>query len=259
MLLKGHLPWRLGATSYVMPGDILDNVRNLAPVVDDVQLLFFESRRNERLPQVLACSELDSLAKAHALTYTVHLPTDIRLGAAEPEVRQQGIDEIFYRMEILAGLQPLSFDLHLCQEKLSREHWLANLDLSLTALAARLGESRKLVAIENIDYSLALILPLVQAHGFSICLDFGHLKRYGHDQALAYTCLPEAGHLHLHGVSSGRDHLALTEETDPEVGKLTKRLVDARFQGVVTLELYDQDLLTASLAFLGKAWADFIG
>src|ERR1035437_7731078 len=39
--------FRLGVPSYVYPADILPNVKALAPYVDDVELVLFESRKPE--------------------------------------------------------------------------------------------------------------------------------------------------------------------------------------------------------------------
>lgn len=40
---RGVWPWRLGTTSCILPGDLLANARFLAPRVDDVELVLFES------------------------------------------------------------------------------------------------------------------------------------------------------------------------------------------------------------------------
>ena len=37
------LPFRLGTTSYIIPADILPNVRYLADKVDDIELVLFEA------------------------------------------------------------------------------------------------------------------------------------------------------------------------------------------------------------------------
>ncbi len=37
-----HYPFRLGTTSYIIPADILPNVRYLADKVQDVELVLFE-------------------------------------------------------------------------------------------------------------------------------------------------------------------------------------------------------------------------
>ncbi|OGR02472.1 MAG: hypothetical protein A2520_04055 [Deltaproteobacteria bacterium RIFOXYD12_FULL_53_23] len=243
--------WRLGATSCVLPADIITNVRMLAPLVDDVQLLFFESADKMRLPQPLNVQALRDIADEHDLTYTVHLPTDISLGAATRIERQAGISEILRLMAKLAPLDPQSFDLHLVREQdLSEAHWLDNLAVSLQELSAALGAEKRMVAIENIEYSYDLVASMVMDYGFSVCLDLGHLIRYGQDLEAGLSLLPWVRHLHYHGVQEGRDHQALSDVTQARM--LDRRLAEAMYYGVVTLEMYSLENLKISLALLDR-------
>lgn len=254
---KGRL-WRLGATSCVLPADIMTNVRVLAPLVDDVQLLFFESAAKSLLPQPLDVQALRDLAEEHALSYTVHLPTDLALGAASRAERQEGITEILRLMDQLAPLGPQSFDLHLVWEQdVPEAAWLDNLAASLQELSAALGEEKRLVAVENIEYPYGLVAPLVAEYGLNVCLDLGHLVRYGHDLEEGLALLPRVRHLHYHGVQDGRDHQALTDAEQARM--LGSRLAEAGYDGVVTLEMYSLQKLKGSLALLDEAWAGFRG
>jgi len=256
---KKKYPWRLGATSFVIPADLLANVRLLAGLVDDVQLLFFESRARAGLPHPLDVAALQGVAEASGLTYTAHLPGDIRLGAAAGRERQAGIDEI---VRLLAELQPLAvtgFDLHLPLEPgLAEAEWLNNIEWSLAALAARVGEEKRRICVENIDYPLAKIEAVVQRHGFSLCLDLGHLLRYGYDWRSALAeYLPRAGHLHYHGVIAGTDHQAVVKEQTEISAELGETLAARGFAGVVTLEVYDLAKLETSLVELASVWDDY--
>lgn len=251
MMLKKHRLWRLGATSCVLPADIMTNVRMLAPIVDDVQLLFFESANKCRLPQPLDVQALCDIAAEHDLTYTVHLPTDIALGAAARVERQAAISEIHRLMTQLAPLAPQSFDLHLVREQdLSDAEWLDNLAAGLQELSAALEDEKRLVAVENIEYPYGLVASMVMEYGFSICLDFGHLVRYGHDLEEGLALLPRARHLHYHGVQDGMDHQVLSDVE--QAGMLVKRLAEAEYGGVVTLEIYSLEALKVSLALLDR-------
>lgn len=255
MTKKGRL-WRLGATSCVVPADIMANVRVLAPLVDDVQLLFFESAAKSRLPQPLDVQELRDIAEEHDLSYTVHLPTDLALGAAGRVERQEGIAEILRLMTQLAPLAPQSFDLHLVRESdLPEAAWLDNLAASLEELSGALGSEKRLVGVENIEYPFGLVAPLVAEYGFSVCLDLGHLVHYGHDLEEGLALLPRVHHLHYHGVQDGRDHQALTDAEQARM--LGSRLAEAGYDGVVTLEMYSLENLKASLALFDGAWQPF--
>src|SRR5688500_10667676 len=77
-------PFRVGSTSYVYPDDLLPNVRKLAEGVDvdDIELILFEVDDGpNNLPGESVVEEMRQLARLYHLTYTVHLPLDLRLGA----------------------------------------------------------------------------------------------------------------------------------------------------------------------------------
>ncbi|OGQ86164.1 MAG: hypothetical protein A2512_02295 [Deltaproteobacteria bacterium RIFOXYD12_FULL_56_24] len=234
----------------------MTNVRALAPLVDDVQLLFFESAAKSLLPQPLDLQVLRDLAEEHGLSYTVHLPADLALGAAARVERQEGIAEILRLMAQLSPLAPQSFDLHLTREPdLPEAAWLDNLAASLGELATALGEEKRQIGVENIEYPYDLVAPLVAEYGFAVCLDLGHLVHYGHDLEEGLGLLPRAHHLHYHGVEGGMDHQALFDAEQAEM--LGKRLVKAGYEGVVTLEMYSLEKLKGSLALLDEAWQPF--
>lgn len=91
--LKNRFPFRLGATSYVIPADLKANVAFLADKVDDIELVLFESHEMNNLPDAVTVRALREMADRHDLTYTVHLPLDIWMGHADATVRQQSVDK----------------------------------------------------------------------------------------------------------------------------------------------------------------------
>jgi len=257
--LKGRYPWLVGAPSFVIPADIITNVRYLAPRVDGVQLLFFESAANTRLPQEVDIQTLRQLATDHDLAYTVHLPADIRLGAADQSLRQQGIDEVVRLVTELLPLAPHSFDLHLQWEaNLARQFWLENLDHSLDILVQRLGEEAGKIAIENIEYDMRDLRPLLTRHDMSFCLDMGHILRYGHDWSTAlHDYVPGARHVHYHGVCQERDHRAIGNGQEQHSTDLGAALARTGYRKMLTIEQYDEAGLAASADTLIRAWANF--
>jgi len=48
--IKDRFPFRLGTTSYIVPADLMPNVVFLSPLVDDVELVLFESDTISNLP-----------------------------------------------------------------------------------------------------------------------------------------------------------------------------------------------------------------
>ena len=81
MMSNHTFPFRLGTTSYIIPDDILPNARYLADKVRDIELVLFEvddGMNNLPSPQVI--KELAELARQYDMTYTIHLPLDLKLG-----------------------------------------------------------------------------------------------------------------------------------------------------------------------------------
>ncbi|MCS6909404.1 MAG: sugar phosphate isomerase/epimerase [Anaerolineales bacterium] len=106
-------PFRLGTTSYILPADILPNVRYLKDKVQDIELVLFEVDDGpNNLPGPAVIDELNALAAAHGLSYTVHLPLDLRLGAGGDEghislVKARRV------IERTRALEPWAYVLHL--------------------------------------------------------------------------------------------------------------------------------------------------
>jgi hypothetical protein len=75
---KGLYPFKLGTTSYIYPDGYTQNVKMLAPYVDEIELLLFESAPDS-LPSNHEIKKLLLLSNEFDLTYNVHLPTDISL------------------------------------------------------------------------------------------------------------------------------------------------------------------------------------
>lgn len=80
---------RIGTTSYIIPDDILPNVRYLADKVDDIELVLFESEEMSNLPDEKTIRELSLLGESHDLSYTVHFPLDIYPGSRDQQERSR--------------------------------------------------------------------------------------------------------------------------------------------------------------------------
>ena len=64
-----RFPFRLGTTSYILPDEIIPNVRHLAGKVEDIELVLFESEEFSNLPTEAELGILDGLARDHGMTY----------------------------------------------------------------------------------------------------------------------------------------------------------------------------------------------
>jgi sugar phosphate isomerase/epimerase len=91
-------PFRLGTTSYIIPDEILPNARYLADKVRDIELILFEVDDGpNNLPSPALIDELLEIAQKHDMTYTIHLPLDLKLGDDGSE-RDQSLVKARHRM-----------------------------------------------------------------------------------------------------------------------------------------------------------------
>jgi sugar phosphate isomerase/epimerase len=248
--LAGDRAFRLGVTSYVYPADILPNVRSLAPRVDDIELVFFESADASNLPAPADVAALCELADAHGLTYTVHFPIDRKLGSESRAERSGALDMILRLVDLTRPLAPHGYIVHV--EGLDRRAdaarvaaWQADARPLLGRICAAAGDPRR-VCIENLDYPFAWCDPFLAAHDAAVCLDIGHLWQSGQDwRAETARLLPRTRVVHLYGTGEGTGHYSL-DRTAPG---LLREVVAALggFSGVLTLETFGYDETRSSI------------
>ena len=262
--------FRIGTTSYIIPADILPNVEYLAPQVDDVELVLFEADEyGSNLPDAALCARLDEIACAHDLTYTVHLPLDLRLG----DEGDPGHISLVKAERVIAAtrdLAPFAYTVHLDGRPLMAAGpdgpdagflaaWQANAIGALETVAGWLDDPARL-CIENVEaWNPDAFAPVLDAAPVSRTVDVGHLWLRGEDPLPRLAAwIDRARVVHLHGVAE-RDHKSLAHvpaaQLDPIVAFLAQH-----FTGVVTLEVFDQEdfvssqvALAASLARVGGA------
>jgi len=246
--------FRLGIPSYVLPADILPNVKAFAPYVDDFELTLFESKA-AGLPSAKTVAQLVRLANDNALTYTVHLPLDHQLGGklyAERKGLQRSILDIMRRMR---PVKPFAWILHLegidpqagVKEKLA---WSKRIAAQLPEIVAQ-AERPDLVCVENLLYPFEWCVELIESFKLGVCLDIGHLLSLGQDvRAHLQRFLPRTRVIHLHGMRGGKAHCALDAIPRHDL----KQYLDdmAGFRGVLTLELFNLPDIAASIKRLGQ-------
>jgi sugar phosphate isomerase/epimerase len=250
---KIKLPFRLGTTSYIIPQDILPNVRYLAGLVDDVELVLFEVDDGQNnLPTPVVIDTLARLARDSGLSYTVHLPLDLRLGA-EGEAQHVSLEKAKKVIERTRPLSPWAYVVHLdgheARHYTNPEDLLAWQDQAVRALELVAGwaGSLELLAVENLEsYPPDFNFPVLERIPVSVCLDIGHLWRDGHDPLVwMQTFLPRARVIHLHGIGE-RDHQSLALMQPGQVDALFGHLLLKGYAGVLTLEIFSEpDLMTS--------------
>lgn len=258
MSLKGRFPFRVGTTSYIVPADILPNVRFLADKVDDVELVLFESDEISNLPSPETVRELDGIASDHDLTYTVHLPLDTYLGHADEDVRRRSVEKCLRIFDCARDLDPFAYIVHFHGERRGKTptddlpRWLENHRASMAELNAAAGGVP--LCIETLDYPFALLDDVVMRDGWPVCLDVGHLVHNGYDVAAHLDRYLRATRVvHLHGVLEGRDHRDLSGLEPVLLEDLFRRLCDeAPHERVLTMEIFGQEDFERSVEVLRR-------
>jgi len=239
---------RLGTTSYIYPANIVPNVRKLVGRVDDIELLIFELDDDlSNLPDEETVSELQRLGSAHGMTYTVHLPIDLRLADDESSWSVQKAIRV---IRSTRELSPYGYIIHLEDRhgpgNQDQDRWIENSARSLEALAKESGSLEDL-CVENLEsYPPETLDGILQRIPVSCCVDVGHLWKDGLDP-IGYLerWLPRARVVHIHGIGQ-RDHMALSlasaKDLDPVV-----TLLERCFRGVLTFEVFNEEHLLDSL------------
>ena len=258
-------PFRLGTSSYILPADILPNVRFLAGKVQDVELVLFEvddGSNNLPPPQVIA--ELAGLAEANALTFTVHLPLDLRLGPGGDE----GHDFLVKARKVIdctRSLEPWAYVLHLDGRDVKEstdasrlERWRAG-SIRALELAAEWAGGAERLAVENLEhYPLDFIQPIIDRMPVSRCVDVGHLWLDGQDP-LPYlrAALPRTRVVHLHGLAQ-RDHKSLAYMPAEKLNPVLELLLRENYTGVLTLEVFGEEDFCTSVKALERSTREVI-
>jgi len=253
-------PFRLGTTSYIIPDDILPNVRFLAPLVDDVELVLFESPDVSNIPSAATVSELAAIAADNDLTYTVHFPTDCRAGAESSAERERFLDGVRRIIDRCRPLQPRAWVMHLegvdSGDDGSRVLTWRNHCAEARQRVVGLVGAPRAVAIENLEYPWQWHEQLTVETGASLCCDIGHLWVNCPDswREQAAAMLPAVSVIHLHGVQGTADHLSLARGSAADQRLFLQAVGALPYQGVLTLEIFNEQDFGESLRRVAELW-----
>ncbi len=247
---KHRFPFRLSVPSFIYPADYLTNVRRLGPFVDEIELLLLESQF-ESLPSAQEIESLAALALEMSISYNVHLPIDLDMGGIHPEARRCAIDRMTTILELVRPLNPTTHTLHLDysredQRPVTIAQWQECACEALAALLNQTAIPAQRISVETLDYPPEWFAPMVNRLDLSVCLDAGHIVRYGFDLPSVLALFgPQITICHLHGVDQGRDHLGLDRLAIQPRETLTRFL--RGFKGSASLEVFSFERLQASL------------
>ena len=253
------VPFRLGVTSYVYPADILANIQQLAPVVDDIELVFFESADASNLPTPGEIEKWRVLARKHNVTFTVHFPIDKALGSPDPAEREACLTSILRLIELCGPLTPHGWILHLEGIEATAtparvQEWQRDLVPLLRIISGIVDDPRQ-VCVENLGYPFKWCEPLLASLPFSICLDFGHLWQMNADwKAHLQHWLPRTRIMHLYGADTTSRHYSLERTPVPLVSEVLQAI--GNYSGVLTLETFGYEDTASSLKRLMECLKD---
>lgn len=263
--MKARFPFRLGTTSYIIPDDILPNIRYLAGKVDDVQLILFESDEISNLPPLAVIRELAMIGRGENLTYTVHFPLDVWLGAADEAQRAESVDKCRRIIDLCQRLEVKTYALHLAPADPENRGelpaadmpgWLKACGTSLKTLCRELESSRQL-CVETLAYRFDVLDELLDAHDLGVCLDVGHLLLGERDVQAHLEKYGDRLHLmHIHGVSDGRDHHSLRHLDAALLAAAVRQMSDpAITPRVMTVEVFNEPDFRESMEVLREQYA----
>ncbi len=252
-------PFRLGTTSYIIPADILPNAHYLAGKVRDIELILFEVDDGpNNLPSTEVIDELSRIAQQHGMTYTVHLPLDLKLGE-DGSGHDQSLVKAKRVIDCTRGLDPWAYGLHLDGKSVRTStnaelitRWQNQSVRALELVAEWAGSAEKL-AVENLEtYPLGFIEPVLDRIPVSRCVDIGHLWLDHHDPIpYLQVALPRTRVIHIHGIAE-RDHRSLAFMPQENVSEVWKELIHANYEGVLTLEIFSEEDFISSLEVIER-------
>jgi sugar phosphate isomerase/epimerase len=253
---KSMFPFKIGTTSFIYPDNYVRNVNMLAPYLDEIELIFFESTPNS-LPTNHEIKELFSLANEYDLSYNIHLPLDISLGAPDVSIRHFAIETIKQVMDLTASLSATTYTLHLPYDEIDFENerikrWKERTYHSMDTLCT-FGFNNRIISIETLNYPLEWVEDILIDFNLSVCMDLGHLILYGLDMKDVFdTYKNRTSIIHLHGANERQDHQPLDLLSKSNLKTILEML--KQFEGIVSIEVFSYEHLKASLKYLESVW-----
>jgi sugar phosphate isomerase/epimerase len=255
---KSLFPFKVGTTSYIYPAPILPNVVKLAPFLDEIELVLFESSGQENLPDPSQIQRLKKLSTDWDVRYNVHLPIDIYLGDPRREVRTEGVRIVTKFIERTLPLSPSVYTLHYSlkddegNDAPDLERWKTCL-IQSTREILRCGIEPSRMSIETLGYPFEWIENIVKDFECSVCLDIGHLLLQNSDpKNYLEKYLRDSSVVHLHGVQDGVDHLGIDRLSEATNDLILSYL--RHYRGILSIEVFSFDELRSSLHVLEERW-----
>jgi sugar phosphate isomerase/epimerase len=156
---------------------------------------------------------------------------------------------------LTAPLNPTARVLHLPLDGPARDPmeitcWRQRLEKSVDAIIQN-GIPGHTFSVENLNYPMEWIRPIIERFDMAICLDMGHLLDRGINWRPEYQKWKNRiNMIHLHGVRDGQDHCALDALSPAVFTPILAALTS--FKETVSIEVFSFKNLKKSLVYLEK-------
>ncbi len=249
---KNMFPFKIGTTSFIYPDHYVPNVKMLAPYVDEVELILFDSSYDD-FPTTHSVMELALIADEHSLTYNIHLPTDVSISSHDALEAEKAVEAVLHVNELTSSLTPSTYTLHIpYDEKDMRIETVKQWEERVYNKVGKLidhGINSRDISVETLDYPFEILDNIIDRLDLSVCIDIGHLMVRGDDCVEIFNkYMNRVTIIHLHGVEGKKDHVALDRMSKERFSQIQDIL--GSFSGVVSLELFSYSHLKASINYL---------
>jgi len=175
--------FKLATTSFIRSDTRINNALYLKNIVDEIELLYFESKTPQDFPDK---HEIINLKKLN-LKYNIHLPIDLSLSIKKNWLLiNKYIDE-------LKVLNPTTYTLH-----------PENSDIFIENIIKFSNNHN--ISLENINSDLNIFDSLADT-SITYCFDIGHAILHKTDiEKFLNKFENKISHIHLHGVINNTDH-----------------------------------------------------
>lgn len=256
--MNGKYPFRLGTTSYILADELLPNVEYLAGKVQDVELVLFDVDGGpSNLPTPAQTAALRRLADNQDLTFSVHLPLDLHMGASGSP-QHISLEKARRVIECTRELNPWAFVAHLDGREVLPSgtsaqailEWQDQAVQALELVAEWIGDAQRL-AVENLEgYPLEFHAAVLERTAVSRTVDIGHLWLDGHDPLPYFrAALPRTRVVHIHGIGE-RDHSSLAHVPPQDLATVFAEIIASNFNGILTIEVFGQADFSTSMQAL---------
>ncbi|MBK5201084.1 MAG: nicotinate-nucleotide--dimethylbenzimidazole phosphoribosyltransferase [Spirochaetaceae bacterium] len=200
----------LGTTSNILRANIIENVLAIAPLVDDIEITLFKSKAEYCYPSKEIIRELINIAARENITYTIHLPYDVDLGALKKETREEALINYLRMIEITNPLPIHGYVIHLVYNEEYKKQSLEYIKQGMKELINLSKVESTAFCVETLFQPFEPLLEIVKDLNLSLTIDIGHLvKNNFYSDSLLRSYLPYARIIHFHGVKEDKDLMKL--------------------------------------------------